>query len=209
MGGPLMGLNRSPMLRTTVLKTLNRAASLGSDTEGGGMSSSRVSPHATWFRSCRWRKADYITTVLKVIFGHFITVMYATTITKAIQMAQCRQSRVLHWSGLRGYLARKKPLLEERRRKAMLKVGERAPGQTLSLLGECHAVGPDENWTPEHDVVIMLKQLCSPVKGKRNGNNAMPDYRVKRRGGSLMLDTKTLQMDFLGLIFNFLNYIAV
>lgn len=93
MGGPLMGLNRSPMLRTTVLKTLNRAASLGSDTEGGGMSSSRVSPHATWFRSCRWRKADYITTVLKVIFGHFITVMYATTITKAIQMAQCRQSR--------------------------------------------------------------------------------------------------------------------
>lgn len=51
MGGPLSGLKRSPMLRTTVLKTLNSAANFGSDTDGGGMSSSRTSPKTTWFRS--------------------------------------------------------------------------------------------------------------------------------------------------------------
>lgn len=47
-----MGLKRSPMLLTTVLKTRRSAASLGSDTEGGGISSSRDSPEATWLRSC-------------------------------------------------------------------------------------------------------------------------------------------------------------
>jgi len=42
-----MGLNRSPILCTTVLKTLNRAASFGRDTVGGGMSSSPDSPDTT------------------------------------------------------------------------------------------------------------------------------------------------------------------
>ena len=51
MGGPRMGLNLSPMLRTTVLKTRSRAASLGRDTVGGGMSSSTASPDTTWLKS--------------------------------------------------------------------------------------------------------------------------------------------------------------
>ena len=53
MGGPLEGLNADPMLRTTVLNTRSRAASLGSDTVGGGMSSSNASPETTWLKSCR------------------------------------------------------------------------------------------------------------------------------------------------------------
>lgn len=44
IGGPRIGLKRSPMLCTTVLKTLNRAASFGRDTVGGGISSSPDSP---------------------------------------------------------------------------------------------------------------------------------------------------------------------
>lgn len=51
MGGPRMGLNLSPMLRTTVLKTRSRAASFGRDTVGGGMSSSTASPDVTWLKS--------------------------------------------------------------------------------------------------------------------------------------------------------------
>lgn len=51
IGGPLIGLKRSPILLTTVLKTRRSAASLGNDTEGGGISSSTDSPEATWLRS--------------------------------------------------------------------------------------------------------------------------------------------------------------
>lgn len=51
IGGPLIGLKRSPILLTTVLNTRRSAASLGRDTEGGGISSSTDSPEATWLRS--------------------------------------------------------------------------------------------------------------------------------------------------------------